>query len=177
MAETFSSSKYFRFESAHSEGNTDVEIYRHTRVDNFTIIKLAYLDNQSLLYVNILHPDTPGNNLQQESEYFYRFDFDEIKSYGGVGLEFNDINTKGILSLLNNPFNGTETKYFRKGVLIKSVVKSSYHPDSPISSYTYRFRKESVSQRLRNSFSKKLEVFDHTIEIQLGTIFSGLNGG
>ena len=98
------------------------------------------------------------------------------KQYGPPGLDFTEINVQGISNLLDQGFNGSETIYYRNGKPIKSTLTTSYYPDSPQSTITYRFHEEPLFKRLLNKILGQHNQYDNIKTIDLQDIFSGLNG-
>lgn len=157
-----------------SKGNTDIEIYTAKQGNPETSIEVGYFSSMRLIYVHILNPRTPGLKRQQESEYFYKYEFDDIKQYGPPGLDFEEINIRGINSYLEQGFNGQETVYYKNGRPIKSQLTRSYYPDSPENTITYHFDTASVWQRLWKKITGQEEKYDKIDTIDLREVFSGL---
>jgi len=159
-----------------SKGDTDVEIYSTLKGNLNTTIEVGYLSATTLIYIHIYNPETPGKNRQQEIEHLYKYEFDSEKQYGPPGLDFNEINIKGISNYLDQGFNGTEVVYYKKGKPIKSRVSTSYYPDSPQSTITYHFNGEPIYKRLLTRILRRSNQYDGIKHIDLRNIFSGLNG-
>jgi len=166
----------FRLSETYSKGDTDIEIYSALRHNLDTTIQVGYFSPMTLIYVHIFNPATPGKNRQQEIEHLYKYEFDDKKQYGPPGLDFNEINVQGICSLLEQGFNGSEKIYYQKGKPIKSTLTTSYYPDSPQSTITYRFHEEPFFKRLLNKIRGRHNQYDNVKTIDLRDIFGGLNG-
>ena len=160
-----------------SKGNTDIEIYTAKQGNPETSIEVGYFSSKTLIYVNILNPRTPGLNRQQEAEYFYKHEFDDIKQYGSPGLEFEEINIRGINGYLEQGFNGLETVYYKNRRPVKSQLTTSYYPDSPKNTITYHFDTASVWQRLWKKIAGQEDKYDKIETIDLREVFSGLKCG
>jgi hypothetical protein len=141
-----------------------------------TTIEVGYFSSMTLIYLHIFNPETPGKNRQQEIEHLYKYEFDSKKQYGPPGLDFNEINVKGISNYLNQGFNGNENVHYKNGKLIKSKVTTSYYPDSPQNTITYHFNAEPLYKRLINKILGRRDQYDEIKHIDLQNIFSGLNG-
>lgn len=166
----------FQLASASSKGDTDIEIYSTLEGDPDTIIQVGYLSPVTLIYVHVLNPATPGKNRQQEIEHLYKYEFDTEKQYGSPGLDFNEINVQGISNYLDQGFNGIETIYYLNGKPVKSKLTTSYYPDSPQNTVTYRFYTQSILQRLLSKVFGERNEYDEVKTVNLQDIFSGLNG-
>ncbi|MGN6294259.1 MAG: hypothetical protein ACTHMV_16045 [Chitinophagaceae bacterium] len=166
----------FQLASASSKGDTDIEIYSTLEGDSDTIIQVGYLSPVTLIYVHVLNPATPGKNRQQEIEHLYTYEFDTEKQYGPPGLDFNEINVQGISNYLDQGFNGIETIYYLNGKPVKSKLTTSYYPDSPQNTVTYRFYTQSILQRLLSKVFGERNEYDEVKTVNLQDIFSGLNG-
>ena len=159
-----------------SKGDTDIEIYSALRHNLDTTIQVGYFSSMTLIYIHIFNSATPGKNRQQEIEHLYKYEFDDKKQYGPPGLDFTEINVQGISNLLDQGFNGSETIYYRNGKPIKSTLTTSYYPDSPQSTITYRFHEEPLFKRLLNKILGQHNQYANIKTIDLQDIFSGLNG-
>ena len=166
----------FRLSDTFSKGDIDIEIYSALRQNFETTIQVGYFSSMTIIYVHIINPATPGKNRQQEIEHLYKYEFDEEKQYGPPGLDFNEINVQGISNLLDQGFNGSETIYYQNGKPVKSKLTTSYYPDSPQSTITYHFHRESILKRLLNKISGQHNGLEATKTINLRDIFNGLNG-
>jgi hypothetical protein len=170
-------SGYFILSHTLSKGDTDVQSYSALKGNLNTTIEVGYFSPMTLIYVNILNPETPGKNKQQEAEHLYKYDFHSEKQYGPPGLDFNETNVRGMEHFLNQGFNGKELVYFKNGKPIMSKLTTSYYPDSPSSTFTYYFDHTSVVSRLAKNLLKVGDKYDEVREIDLKKIFTGLNGG
>jgi hypothetical protein len=166
----------FRKANTFSKGDTDIEIYSTQRGNLDTEIQVGYFSPMKLIYIHILNPLTPGKNRQQEIEHLYKYEFDKENRYGPPGLDFNGMNVQGISNYLDQGFNGSETVYYRKGKAIKSIVTTSYYPDSPTSTVIYKFQEESIFKGIFNRLIGRQSRYEETKTINLRDIFGGLNG-
>lgn len=145
----------------------DVEIYISLKYNLDTYIEIEYFSPVTLFSVKILNPATPGKNKEQDNEYFYRYSFTPGKDYGGVGLDFNEMNIEGIDGLLSEGFSGQETVYYTNGKPIKSVLQTDIN-------YTYRFDNNSFWGRLLKKWVGGEEKYDEVRTINLNEIFKGI---
>jgi hypothetical protein len=152
------------------KGETEIEIYKSTDKNSLTEIKVGYLKNNLLIYLQIFNPKTPGYNKFMGSEYFENNSFDLEDKKSKVGLEFKESNTKGIFEMLKRGLIGTETQFISNGKILKSIVDTEDHP---MYVSKYDFTNRSFFKRL---FSKSIEKMDgiEKREIQLNEIFSGI---
>ena len=174
FAKKLSDTGYFNLSNTYSKGDTDVEIYSALKGNPNTTIRVGYFSSMTLIYINIFNPETPGKNRQQETEHFYKYDFDAEKQYGPPGLEFNEININGISNYLDEGFNGLETVYYRKNKPVKSRVTTSCYPDSPSFTITYDFNQDTFLVRVLKKFSFIKEEYDEIRNVDLRNIFGGL---
>ena len=130
----------------------------------------------TLIYIHIFNPLTPGKNRQQEIEHLYKYEVDKEKQYGPPGLDFDEINVQDISNYLDQGFIGSETVYYRKGKAVKSKVTTSYYPDSPTNTISYRFHEEPFFKRVLNRLLGRQNQYEETKTINLRDIFGGLNG-
>ena len=165
---------HFNLSNTYSKGDADTEVYSALKHNPNTTIEIGYLSSMTLIYLHIFNPETPGKNRQQEIEHFYKYEFDPEKQYGPPGLEFNEINVKGISNYLDQGFNGLETVYYRKGKPIKSRVTTSYYPDSPTHTLTYHFTEDPFYMRLVKKLFFKKEKYDEIRNVDLKNVFGGL---
>ena len=97
--------------------------------------------------------------------------------YGPPGLDFNEINVKGINNYLEQGFNGKETVYYRNGRPVSSRLTTSYYPDSPKTTTLYRFTTESLINRLFKKLLGTRDRYDEVKNIDLSSVFKGLRSG
>ncbi len=166
----------FRLFESNSKGSTDIEIYSALTGNLGTEIQVGYFSPLTIIYVNIFNPMTPGKNRQQEIEHFYKYEFDEEKQYGPPGLDFNEVNVKGISNYLDQGFNGSETVYYHNGKPVKSKLTTSYYPDSQTSTMIYHFHTEPFLKRVFNRLLGRQIKYEEIRTINLKDIFGGLNG-
>ena len=153
-------------------GDTVTESYMSTNIKDQTCIKVGYLKEGELIYLQFENPLTPGFTEQQNREYFYRYDFDPANSYGPPGLEFNDQNKEAIERLLRTGLNGKEIQHYLNDELLKSEIFYSYGTTEPTEfGTTINFRKTNFWNRF---FGRSPEPTS-TKEIQLKEIFGGVN--
>jgi len=160
-----------------SKGNTEIETYSAIKGNPDTTIAVGYFSPMTIIYVHILNPATPGKNRQQELEHLYTYEFDPEKQYGPPGLDFNEINVKGINNYLEQGFNGEETVYYRNGKLVASRLTTSYYPDSPKTTTSYWFTTEPLINRLFKKLSGTGDRYDEVKNIDLSSVFKGLRSG
>lgn len=158
-----------------SKGTTEIEAYSALKGNLDTTISVGYVSPGLIIYLLVFNPATPGKNRQQEIEHLYKYEFDLQKQYGPPGLEFNEINVQRISNYLNEGFNGNETVYYRNGLPAKSIVTTSYYPDSPQNTATYYFQPESLLKRLSNKILGRKEKYEEIKTVNLRDVFSGLN--
>jgi len=157
-----------------SKGDTEIEIYSAIKGNPDTTIAVGYFSPMTIIYVHILNPATPGKNRQQELEHLYTYEFDLKKQYGPPGLDFNEINVKGINNHLEQGFNGNETVYYRNGMLVFSRLTTSYYPDSPKTTTSFRFTKEPLINHLFKKLLGIRDRYDEVKNIDLSSVFKGL---
>lgn len=163
-----------RFEKlrGHGEEETEVEVFRLK--DNTgeapTMIEAGYIGDR-LFYLYISNPNIPGYMRFQEGEYFHRFDFTEGKSKGGPGLEFDEVNVRGILSEFRKGLQGRELHYLRNGKIVK--IELYPFPEMPDMKYTYDMKKAGPFEKFNMFFNKSGSLME-TREISLNDIFSGI---
>jgi hypothetical protein len=166
----------FRLVDTFSNANTDIEIYSALKGNPDTTIQVGYFSPETIIYVHIFNPATPGKNRQQEIEHLYEYEFDTKKQYGLPGLDFNETNVQGISNYLDQGFNGGEIIYYRKRKAVKSRLTTSYYPDSPQSTITYHFHAEPFFRRLLRKMIDRNSDYDEIKTVNLRNVFSGLNG-
>jgi len=89
------------------KGEAEIETFKSTDTKSLTEIRVGYLKDNLLIYLQIFNPKIPGYNKYVEGEYFYQHDFSkDDKSYGNPALEFNEQNRNGILSILEKGLKG-----------------------------------------------------------------------
>lgn len=154
------------------KGEVEIETFKSTDTKSLTEIRVGYLKDNLLIYLQIFNPKIPGYNKYVEGEYFYQYDFSkDDKSYGNPALEFNEQNRNGILSILESGLKGKEVQFIQKGKILKSnLYISETHPNFK---YSYNFTKRSLWKRL---FAEKIENISgiEKREIVLETIFEGI---
>jgi hypothetical protein len=166
---------HFMLTHSSMKGDTDIEVYTQQVNDLLTTIEIGYLSKESLIYLHIFHPDTPGHNKQQQIEHFYKYSFSNDKTYGGPGLDFDIDNLNAINRLLTNGLKGKETLYYRNGRLIKSDISLTYgvYTSDYSFNFTYHFNDNIAPVRLLKRLfgvGDKYEVRN----VNLESIFSGL---
>ena len=162
-----------QFEKSTSElkNETEIETFKSTDKTSLTEIRVGYLKENLLIYLQIFNPTIPGYNKFVEGDYFHQHDFSEDgKSYGNPALEFNKSNRKGIFEILKQGLTGTETQFILNGEILKSIVDTY---DEPQYISRYDFTNRSFFKKL---FSKKIENIDgiEKKKIELNKIFSGI---
>jgi hypothetical protein len=168
-----------QFENPISElkNDTEIETFKSTDKDSLTEIRVGYLKNNRLIYLQFFNPKIAGYNKLIGNEYFTEGDLNDIEDhdtfndYGDVGLEFNKRNTKQISIQLETGLEGKEVQYLRNSQLVKSVIYFS--EDESGLSWSHDFRKGNILKRI---FRKKAEKIDgiKKQEINLNEIFSGI---
>ena len=162
-----------QFEDPTSElkNETEIETFKSTDKNSLTEIRVGYLKEKLLIYLQIFNPTIPGYNKFVEGDYFHQHHFSEDgKSYGNPALEFNDSNRKGIFEILERGLAGTETQFILNGKILKSIVDTY---DEPQYISRYDFTNRGFFKKL---FSKNIEKIDgiEKREIELSTIFNGI---
>ena len=175
FSKTLVDSGAFVFFNSQVRGDQDIEIYKSITGDLHTTIEVSYFSSMTLLYVYILHPDTPGNNQRQRAEYLYKYEFHPEKDYGGPGLDFESINVSGIDNLLKQGLHGTEKTFYNKGKLIHSELITSYFPDSPRFTRKYIFDKRSFWLRLISFITGSKNKYDEVKVVNLRDVFKGVS--
>jgi hypothetical protein len=151
---------------------TEIEVFRlkGETGEQLTSIEIGYLEDR-LFYLYISNPKIPGYMKFQEGEFFNRNDFTEGKSKGEPGLEFNEVNVKGILNEFKKGLQGRERHYLKGGKISK--IELYPFPEKPDLSYTYDLEKEGPLEKFKDFFSKAGKN-PETREINLNDIFSGI---
>jgi len=162
-----------QFENPTSElkNQTKIETFKSTDKNSLTEIRIGYLKENLLIYLQIFNPTIPGYNKFVERDYFHQHDFSEDgKSYGNPALEFNESNRKRILEILERGLAGTETQFILNGKVLKSIVDTY---DEPQYVSRYDFTNRGFFKKL---FSTRIEKIDgiEKKEIELNKIFSGI---
>ena len=154
------------------KGDAEIETYKSTDKNSLTEIKVGYLKDNLLIYLQIFNPTVPGYNKYVEGEYFYQHDFsNEGKTYGNPALEFNEQNRNGILSILKNGLKGKEVQFVKNGKILKSKL---YILESDLNfNYSYDFSTRGFWNKI---FGQKIDKMDRIEkrEIELNSIFSGI---
>jgi len=147
-----------------------------------TRIEVCYLTPKRLIFIHIFNPATPGKNRQQVLKNLCNYEFGSQKETGQPGLDFSEINIKGISNYLKQGFNGNETIYYRKGSPAKSRLTTSSYPGSPQHTITYHFHEQPFLEKLQPFLEKFLNIvigreieYDEVQTIDLQNVFSGLN--
>jgi hypothetical protein len=166
----------FRLSETLEKGVTTTEIYTALTGHPDTVIEVGYFSPMTIIYVHIFNPLTPGKNRQQEIEHFYKYEFDDVKQYGQPGLDFTDINVQGISNYLDQGFNGNEKVYYQQGRPVRSVLTTSYYPDSPVMTMTYHFHESSFFKGIMNRLFGRQRKYDDVRTVRLDEIFGGLKG-
>lgn len=174
FSKTLVDSGAFVFFNSQVKGDKNIEIYKAIAGDLHTTIEVAYFSPMTLLYVYILHPDTPANNRRQRMEYLYKYEFHLEKEYGGPGLDFEEINVRGIHNLLKQGFHGNEKIFYKKGKLVQSELTTSYYPDSPRFTRKYIFHKRPFYRRLLGDIAGAKEKYDEVKIVNLRDVFGGV---
>ncbi|MFD0992005.1 hypothetical protein [Tenacibaculum geojense] len=163
-----------QFENPATEfkGEAEIETYKSTKKNSLTEIKVGYLKDNLLIYLQIFNPTVPGYNKYVKGEYFYQHDFsDDGKTYGNPALEFNEQNRYGVLSILKNGLKGKEVQFVKNEKVLKSKLYILEF-DSDFS-YSYDFTKRGFWNKI---FGQKIDKMDgiEKREIELNSIFSGI---
>jgi hypothetical protein len=163
-----------KFEKPKTEfkGDAEIETFKSTDKNSLTEIKVGYLKDNLLIYLQIFNPTVPGYNKYVEGEYFYQHDFSEDgKTYGSPALEFNEQNRNGTLSILENGLKGKEIQFVKNNVILKSKLYiTESHTDF---NYSYNFTKRSFWNRIFGQKVDKMEGIEKR-GIELSTIFNGI---
>ena len=162
-----------KFENPKTEfkGDAEIETFKSTEKNSLTEIRVGYLKENLLIYLQIFNPNIPGYNKFVEGDYFHQHDFSEDgKSYGSPALEFNESNKRGVFEILEQGLTGTETQFILNVKILKSIVDTY---DEPQYISRYDFTNRGFFEKL---FSKKIEKIDGIIkkEIELNKIFNGI---
>jgi hypothetical protein len=163
-----------QFENAVTEFKVEVEIetYKSTDKNSLTEIKVGYLKENLLIYLQIFNPTVPGYNKYIEGEYFYQHDFsDDGKTYGSPALEFNERNRNGILSILKKGLKGKEVQFVKNDKILKSKLYITEF-DSNFN-YSYDFTKRGFWNKIFGRKIDKMEGIEKRI-IELNSIFGGI---
>lgn len=144
---------------------------------DLTRIKVGYFIKEGdLINLDFINPLTPGYNKLLENEYFYKYDFTPDKSYGGPGLEFNQMNLDAINKEVTEGLSGKEIKYFQRGKHVKSEIY--LYPDKQNIPFTVYFDGSSLWSRIFGKMFKRTKEIDFEKEvIELKKIFRGLKNG
>jgi hypothetical protein len=154
------------------KGDMEIETFKSTDHNSLTEIRVGYLKDNLLIYLNIFNPKVLGYNEYVKGEYFYKYDFsDDDKSYGNPALEFNEQNRNGIISILESGLKGKEVQFVKNDRILKSKL---YIADfDPNFSYSYDFTNRGFWNKLFGQKIDKMEGIEK-IEIELNTIYSGI---
>ncbi len=151
------------------KADTESKVYKTLDKNSQTEIRVGFLKNNRLIYLQIFNPLIPGYNKLVEGEYFEKYDFHETKNFGDSGLEFTEKNKKEISDILDSGLEGEEIQY----VLNQKILKSSvWLMDTEFHS-NYDFTGRGFWKKL---FGKKIEQMDgiEKRKIDLNEIFSGI---
>ncbi len=151
---------------------TEIETYKSTDKNSLTEIKVGYLKDNLLIYLQIFNPTIPGYNKYVEGEYFYQHDFsDDGKTYGNPALEFNQRNQNGVVSILKKRLKGKEIQFIKNGKVLKSKLYIA-ESDSNFN-YSYDFTNKKFWRKI---FGQKIENMNgiEKREIELNKIFNGI---
>ena len=151
---------------------TEIETFKSADKNSLTEIRVGYLKENLLIYLQIFNPTVPGYNKYMEGEYFYQHDFSEDgKTYGNPALEFNKQNQNGILSILNIGLKGKEVQFVKNNKILKSKL---YIAEFDLNfNYSYDFTKRGFWNKLFGQKIDKMEGIEIR-EIELNKIFSGI---
>ena len=154
------------------KGEAEIEIYKSTDKNSLTEIKVGYLKDNLLIYLQIFNPTVPGYNKYVEGEYFYQHDFsDDGKTYGNPALEFNEQNRNGVLSILKNGLKGKEVQFLKNGKVLKSKL---YILESDLNfNYSYDFSTRGFWNKILGQKIDKMDGIKKR-EIELNSIFNGI---
>jgi hypothetical protein len=168
-------SDFFSLTQSLTSGSTYIEIYASKKGDLQTTIEVGYLSDITLIYLNILNPNTPGHNRQQLIEHFYKNEFPSNESYGDPGLDFNEQNLEALYRQLSLGLNGKETLYYKNGKLIKSILTLTYGTHTQTSSiFTHYFTNVPFPVRLFKNLIGEKEKYDIK-EVDLRLVFGGID--
>ncbi len=158
-------------QSTEIKNQTEIETFKSSDINSLTEIRVGYLKDNLLIYLQIMNPKFPGYNKYVEGEYFYKYDFTPDESYGDPALEFNERNRNGVLSILKKGLKGKEVQFLKNEMILKSKLYIS--ESQPEFFYTYDFSKRSFWNKI---FGKKIEQMDgiKKREIELNEIFNGI---
>ncbi|QIJ88297.1 hypothetical protein C7H62_0488 [Mesoflavibacter sp. HG96] len=162
-----------QFENSTSEliNQTEIETFKSTDQNSLTEIRVGYLEEDLLIYLQVFNPKIVGYNKFVEGDYFHEHDFNEEgKSYGNPGLEFIDSNKNGVINILENGLAGTEIQYILNGKILKSIVDTY---DEPQYISRYDFTNRNFFQKLFSKSIEKTEGIEKR-EIKLNEIFGGI---
>ncbi|MGB8191378.1 MAG: hypothetical protein WCF67_05635 [Chitinophagaceae bacterium] len=152
----------FSFLGAHTKGETNIEVYTSIKHHPETYIEVGYISPGALIFINILNPSTPGNNQQQYSGYFSRYDFYPGDEAGPAGLDFDETNIAAIGKLLSTGFHGEEKVYYKNGKPVKSELTTEFFFDNAMNTKVHWFN------------DNRSEEYDEAVVIDLETIFGGV---
>jgi hypothetical protein len=162
-----------QFENSTTEfkGEAEIETYKSNEKNSLTEIRVGYLKENLLIYLQVFNPTIPGYNKFVEGDYFHQHDFSKDgKSYGNPALEFNESNRKGIFEMLERGLTGTETQFILNGKILKSIVDTY---DEPQYISRYDFTNRGFFKKLSSKRIEKMEGIEKQ-EIQLNEIFGGI---
>ncbi len=103
-----------------NETETETYIFKDKKLE--TSLKIGYLEDDLLIYLECKNPKFPGYTQYKTQDYFERYHFHSTETYGGPGLQFNEENRKGILEFLNSGIEGHEIQWFRGEEILKSTI-------------------------------------------------------
>ena len=162
-----------KFENPITEfkGTTEIETYKTSYKTSLTEIRVGYLEENLLIYLQVFNPKIIGYNKFIEADYFHEYDFNENgKTYGKPGLAFIESNKKGVNKILKNGLTGIEIQYVMNGKILKSIVDTY---DEPQYIRRFDFTNRNFFQKI---FSRKIEKIKYIEkrEIKLNEIFGGI---
>jgi hypothetical protein len=171
--EKLTTGKDYYLYSSFKKGQTNFSVFKAIDISNETIIEVGIIDDD-LITLQFVNQRTKGFSEHQKNLYFYKYDFYKDKTYGGPGLEFNEINSAHFDKFLREGLMGKEIQYFQNNKLIKSEVFQFYGINENCSdSIVINFKPISLIDKVRAFFLKEPEVYDKR-EILLKDVFGGL---
>jgi len=162
------SGKYY-LATTEYKGETETEVYKSSEINSQSEIRVGYLPNNLLIFIQNFNPKTKGYNKYAQIEYFYCTDYDENSTRKDIGLTFKEINLSGISELLISGIIGNETQF----ILNKKIMKSILCLEREEYFYLrFDFTERSFWKRV---FSRRVERMKgiEKVEINLKDVFSG----
>lgn len=146
--------------------------YKSSDEASATSLIVSYFYRTSdLIAFRFYNPSVRGYNEFSKNAYFYSLQFTKPTTYGSPGLEFNDTNKAGLLSVLQKGIAGKEVQFLKDDIIIKSELFIEEGADTHV--YKYRYTKSPVIDILLNkNTNNDIGLRERTINLK--EVFPGL---